>query len=80
MLVILKIITIIIAITIFRMIVVTDNIKNNNNGSNSNSNSNNKYKTIQGKTMVQGATKRAIALARGYTSHNKNTHVVCCTS
>ena len=80
MLVILKIITIIIAITIFRMIVVTDNIKNNNNGSNSNSNSSNKYQTIQEKTMVQEATKRAIAIARGYTRHNKNTHVVCRTS
>ena len=44
---------------ILRMIVVTDNIKNNNNGSNNNSNSNNKYQmglTIEGEIMVQRAT------------------------
>ena len=44
---------------IFRMIVVTDNIKNNNNGGNNNSNSNNIYQmglTIQEEIMVQGAT------------------------
>ena len=49
----------IIVIMIFRMIVVTDNIKTNNNGRNKNSKSNNKYQvglTIQGEIMIQGAT------------------------
>ena len=49
----------IIVIMIFRMIVVTDNIKNNNDGGNNISNSNNIYQmglTIQEEIMVQGAT------------------------
>ena len=43
---------------IFRMIAVTDNIKNNNNGGNSNSISSNKYQVglaVQGEILVQGA-------------------------
>ena len=49
----------IIVIMIFRMIVVTDNVKNDINGGNNSSNSNNKYQmglTIQEEIMVQGAT------------------------
>ena len=49
----------IIVIMIFRMIVVTDNIKKNINGSNKNSKSNNNYQmglTIQGETTIQGVT------------------------
>ena len=49
----------IIAIVIFRMIVVNDNIKNKIMGSNNYSNRNNKYQmvlTIQWEIMVQEAT------------------------
>ena len=49
----------IIAIMIFRMIVVNDNIKNKIMGSNNYSNSSNKYQmvlTIQWEIMIQGAT------------------------